>query len=515
MTRAVVGIGWSARPLALRAILVILLISMTWSAAGIAAAPEKILIQGNLRDISSLDPPFDRGAPDYPLMIQVFNGLVRYKPGRTDIEPDLAERWTVSGDGLVYTFALRRGVKFHKGYGELTSRDVKFSFERVADPASRSVHWERMSAIKQVEVVDDYTVRLHLAAPYADFLPGLLADRPGYIVSQKAVMELGDKFALNPVGTGAYILQSHLPRQETVFVANKDYFRGRPAIDRVVFKIIPDETVTVLAMAKGDVDYAMLRTNEAFKLMKLYGKIGYTITPVTAVFAAIVNTKRPPLNDVRVRRALAHSIDRKEMVRTVLEGTATDEGIWSPLPSGIFGHVSNVSSYPYDLERAKRLLTEAGQTNMRPLTMIVRPVFRPVMVALQAYWARAGIRMNIEEMDEATLESRVRSGNYDLLWRGPFRATADQLLASFMSTGGEGNFYGEIDDLILAQRKEINEARRRSILRQVQVRIATDLPTIPVYRPLLVTAFRKGVVSGDVPSTHFWLWYWELMDVKK
>ena len=200
--------------------------------------------------------------PDYPLAMNMYNGLVRYKPNGLEVEPDLAERYEVSKDGLTYTFWLRKGVKFHKGFGDFTARDVKFSFERVADPRVRSPYAPLMKLIREIEIVNDYQVRLHLTEPYADFLPAVLAFRPGYIVSQKAVEQFGAQFgATAAIGTGPYMLDRFSPRQEIVFATHPEYFGtfragarragSRSHIDRVIFKIIPEETVIALATEQG------------------------------------------------------------------------------------------------------------------------------------------------------------------------------------------------------------------------------------------------------------------------
>ena len=154
-----------------------------------AIPQERELIIAYTGDIITLDPPLVRQVPDYPLIMNLFNGLVRYVPTSADVkvEPDLASRWEVSSDGRVYTFFLRRGVKFHRGFGEVTADDVKFSLERVKDPDLGSPHRGEMELLDRVDVVDRYTAKVFLKKPYADFLTAILAYRPGYIVSKRAV----------------------------------------------------------------------------------------------------------------------------------------------------------------------------------------------------------------------------------------------------------------------------------------------------------------------------------------
>lgn len=506
----------------LRLPVLIILLLVLFPGTPWAAPAEKVLRMSYYQDILTLDPPKITRAPDYPVAMNIFNGLVRYQATSAEVEPDLAQRWTLSPDGKTYTFYLRRGVKFQKGYGDFTARDVKFSFERVADPKLGSPFADQMKQIREIEVVDDYTVKIHLVQPYADFLPAVLAYRPGYIVSPKAVAEFGDRFGVNPVGTGPYMLERYTPRQEIVFAANPDFFGvyrsggrrvgGKPQISRVTMRIIPDETVQALAMSKGDLDFAVLRTPEALKLVAKDPRLGYVATPVLGRRGFQVNTKRAPLTDVRLRRAVAHSINRKEFVETVFEGFATADDIWSEIPPGMFGHVSDVPAFEYNPERARALLVEAGANRgMRPLVMIIRGADRSFAEAVQGYLTKVGIRMQIDELDAAALNARERAGDWDFLLTGPTRTAPDQLLLPYLSTSVP-DFYGRVDDLVHAYRREVDVNKRKEILRKIQVQIASDVPYVPIARPFYVTAFRKAV-TGAVPNTHYWLFYWEIMNI--
>jgi ABC-type transport system substrate-binding protein len=502
---------------------VVLLVLVPAGAPLAQTTGEKILRMGYTADFTTLDPPRITQMPDYPLAMNMYNGLVRYKPNGLEVEPDLAERYDVSKDGLTYTFWLRKGVKFHKGFGDFTARDVKFSFERVADPRLRSPYAPLMKLIREIEIVDDYQVRLHLIEPYADFLPAVLAFRPGYIVSQKAVDQFGAQFgATAAIGTGPYMLDRFSPRQEIVFATHPEYFGtfragarragSRSHIDRVIFKIIPEETVIALAMSKGELDYAPIRTAEAFKLIRNDPRLAYTATPTLGRRSLWANTQRPPLTDVRLRRALSHAINQKELVDTVEEGMGTVEGMWSEIPPGVFGHIDDAPSFPYNPERARALLAEAGLAGgMRPLVLVFRAVDRSFAQAVRGYWTKAGIPVTLDELGNAPYGARRDSGDFDFLITGPTRIAPDQFLLPLQSDSVP-NFYGRIDSLIRAQRREVDPEKRKTILRQIQLRISSELPIIPVYRPYYVTAFRKGV-TGDVPNTHYWLWYWELMDI--
>jgi peptide/nickel transport system substrate-binding protein len=278
--------------------------------------------------------------------------------------------------------------------------------------------------------------------------------------------------------------------------------------------VIPEENVALLAMVKGELDYMLIRSTEAFKLAQRAPRVKCEATPAMAVSTIRPNIFRAPLDDVRFRKALSHALDREEFVRTIREGMGTAEGIWSVIPPGVFGHVANVPSYPYDSKRAREFLaqTKLDVANLRPLVMIVRPEFRPEAEAALGYWAKLGVKLRIDVLSTAALRAREARGDYDFFYINYARPRPDQFLITLLSVN-EPVVYGKIDDLIFAQRREVDPAKRRAILRQIQMKVAQDVPLIPFYRTKFVTCSREGV-TGDLPNTFGWLWSWDLMDIK-
>ena len=485
---------------------------MPAAAQGTKSDP-KALVMAWGNDIKTMDPAMVTSSPDYNVTMQLYNGLVRYRPNSIDIEPDLALRWEVSTDGLTYTFYLRKGVKFHKGYGEMTAEDVKFSFERVVSTDLGSPYRQDMQLIKSVEVVNPYTVRLHLQRVNLDFLPGTLAYRPGYIVSKKAATESGGKFGQNPVGTGPYVFESRKPGEEAVFVAHGDYFRGKLVIDRVTLRVIPDETIAALALSRGEIGFMRVLTPEAFKMIRGNANLATIATPATGTLD-IYMLPRGPLADVRVRQALSHAIDRDEYINKLVQGLAAPPS-WSVLPPMVAGHTDGVVTYPYDPAKAKALLAAAGFPNgrgLRPLTLVAIDIYRSDAQAVQAYWSKIGVQVKIEELASAAARSRQVQGDLDMYFSAITRVVPSSFLDPLTSTY-QPLLYGKIDDLITAQRAELDRTKRLDILRQIQQRVAEDVPMIPLYRPVQVTAFRKEI-TGNVANTFFWLYYWERMDIR-
>jgi peptide/nickel transport system substrate-binding protein len=186
--------------------------------------------------------------------------------------------------------------------------------------------------------------------------------------------------------------------------------------------------------------------------------------------------------------------------------------LWTEIPPGVFGHVSDVPSFPYDPDRGRAVLQESGyRRDTRPLSIVTRPGDKFFAETIQGYWTKLGVNTRVEILDAAALRARYNAGDWDFFVSNPSRAAPDQFLVRYLSTA-DPNFYGRVDSMIYAQRREADVEKRKILLRQLQIRLASEIPVIPVYRPYYVTGFRKGV-TGDVPNTFFWLWYWELMDV--
>jgi len=245
---------------------------------------EKILVIARTNKPSSLDPAHIVWTNDYAIVANVFSTLIGYEPGTRKMVPDLATKWEVSNDGKIYTFYLRKGVKFHRGYGELTAEDVKFTFERILDPKTKARYPDFFKSIDKIEIIDKYTVKFILKYPDPAFLTYLAPWRNSFIVCKKAVLEMGDeKFAMQPVGTGPFVVEKW--NQETgdvILVKNPDYYGEKPKVDKIIYKVIEDSYTQYLALEKGEVDIVSLDISISGLLdraksnpnIKVYEKIG-------------------------------------------------------------------------------------------------------------------------------------------------------------------------------------------------------------------------------------------------
>ncbi|MBI4280237.1 MAG: ABC transporter substrate-binding protein [Armatimonadetes bacterium] len=493
----------------------------TWTAtppgsAWGAGAPEDEIRTGYSRDFQSVDPAHIPGSPDYQAAMNIYSGLVRYKKDSTEVEPDLAERWTVSADGKTYTFYLRRNVIWHAGYGRFTAHDVKYTLERIKDPATRSRYARPLEILDRIDVVNDYTVRLVLKQPYSALLGAVLAFRPGFIVKKEAVEKLGKDFPLNPTGTGPFQFVSYRPRQEMIWVANERYYFGAPQIKRVRWRIIPDEMATALALQRDEINYMIVRKPEVYRLLKGVPSVRMTATPSAGWETIFINTRRKPFDDVRVRRAVAHAINKDQLAFSVAQGMAT-VGTGSVIPPGVFGHTGDIPRYEHSVERARRLLQEAGYGRGLTATLIFRQegASPDVATAMQAMLAEIGITLKLELLESGAYFARRNTGNYDMLINNISRAEPDQFLTEIFHSanippGNNEAFYGGADSLIDAQRVEVTPERRRQLIVEAQRKIAQDVPAIVLWNDFNVVAYQR-YVRGQVANISHWMTRFEFM----
>ncbi|MBM3450403.1 MAG: ABC transporter substrate-binding protein [Armatimonadetes bacterium] len=473
------------------------------------ARPEAVIISAYPRDFRNIDPAHIPGSPDYQIAMNVFSTLVRYKVDSLDVEPDLAERYRISPNKRVFTFFLRKGVQCHKNFGELTARDVKFSFDRILDPATRSRYRASISQIQSIEVVDNYTVRFTLSSPANSFLGSVLAFRPGFIVCQKAFEQLGaNGFQFTPVGSGPYQIVGYTPRQEIVLEAHAKYFRGAPAAKRIVWRVVPDENVAALALQRGEINHMISRDVQVYKALQRDSNLRFTATPTTGWWEVMINTRRRPLDDVRVRRALAHALDRETFVRTVLEGVG--QPAYSIIPPGLFGHTNDVEKYPRNVARARQLLTEAGFPNGFRINVVYEPsdYGETISLALQQWFRDIGVTLDLVKLEAGAWTARRSAGDYDLTVSGTTRFEPDQFLseqfhsASFPPAGNL-SYYDQIDNLIEAQRRALNDRERTTIIQQIQRKVAQDVPFLPIFNPVYVTAYHRSQTGHPLNTAHW------------
>ncbi|MBI4277887.1 MAG: ABC transporter substrate-binding protein, partial [Armatimonadetes bacterium] len=451
------------------------------------AAPAQTLRARIHAEISSFDTIISAASADDAILPNVYSKLVRLRTGTGQLVPDLAEKWTVSPDGKTYTFHLRKGVKWHKGFGEFTADDVKFTFERHMDPANRSRRRTLFGSVEAIRVVSPYTVEIRLKGPQPGFAMTTVADISGIVLSRKAVTQFGRDYGFNPIGTGPYVLERYTRGSELVLVANEEYFSGPPRIKRAVFAPVPEDIVAFTALQAGNIDIMYFRHAEVYRRALTTPRFITLTKPAQSVRAIYMNVTRKPLDDKRVRQAIAHAINREHILRFVLGGTGKiADSVISPQT---WGYTSDIPKYPHDPAKAKELLAAAGHPNGFKVNFLFpfQDPYDTWAPAIQEQLARVGITLEMLGMERVAFDARNRRGDYDTMTLGLTRPPDPDV---YFTTGWYGpnkppgsnfSFYSAADRLIEQARVEVDEKKRRALVMQIQRQIAEDVPGVPIY----------------------------------
>lgn len=487
------------------------------------------LVIGRAADATNLDPARAVDIESLEISEHVFGRLVRFAPGRLDPEPDLATSWTVSPDGTVWTFELRRGVRFHDGT-PLDAEAVVFSFERqlVADHPAHAGDflWARAyQNIRRVKAEGPFRVRFEIDRPFAPFLANL-AMGPGAIVSPAAVRRSGPMFGRRPVGAGPYRLKEWVPGDRITLVRNPDYWDSAPRTNTLVFLVLAGAQQRLQALESGTADVVQQVPPDELTLLRLHPDLKVARAPAAQVAYLAFNTQRRPLDDPRVRRALSHAVPHDAIVRFVYQGMAA--AALGPMPPNVWGSRSDVVTYGYDLDRARRLLATAGvdPATVRPLKLVAPRVPRPylpaperVAAAVQSNFAALGLRVEVVLLDPVPHMRALWAGEHDLALHGWFADNGDPdsflytLLDSDNTTGSRPSniaFYrnGYFHDLITQAQRSADRTERERLYSQAQAILATEAPWVPLAHPEVVFAMHDRVRGLVLQPSGMALYRW-------
>jgi len=461
-------------------------------------------------DAGRLDPHLSATTIDKAVFGWMFNGLVRFKPGTASpetIEPDLAESWTASDDGLVWTFNLRKGVQCHHGYGELTAEDVVYSLNRAADK-ERSSFSSDFGVFASVEAPDTHTVKITLKNPVPSLLGLVTNYHGGNVVCKKAAEEMGADFQKRPIGTGPFMFGEYTPQQSLKLVANPDYFRGKPALAGINYQYIPSDSARDLAFQSGELDMVYGKQDQTWaeRTKKMDGAVVHVMEPAE-MSVMYLNMASAPLDDIRVRRAIAMATNRDQFME--FKGRDVTRVANSPVPQGYLGHADMSEVFPgYDLAGAKALLAEAGHLDGITLKVIhtALPGMLGTMEVFQAQMAEAGIKLDIEVVEHATFHAQIRKDLSQVVHYSAARfPVADTYLTQFYHSASTVNTPTGItnfahcavaDAEIEAARVEQDPAKQKALWKTAQEKIAAELCGVPIYENLQIWATRDNVDLG-------------------
>lgn len=468
------------------------------------------------RDMGVLHPHIATGANDTPVIDAIFSGLLTYAAPRVSIEaiqPDLAERWEISGDRKTYTFHLRKNAKWHKSYGDVTSEDVRYSLQWVHENP-QSTFKPTYANIDKVETPDPHVVVITLKKVDPVF-PVLMTNwQGGYIICKKAIEELGDKYKSQPIGSGPFQFEAYKPKEGVTLSANPDYYLGKPKLDRVIFQYIPDETSRRFAFVQQEVDMIQGQASEEWlaEIVKATpGKPVVDLLGPSRVTCIHMKKSVKPLDNLNVRKAIAHAINRDDYVQFF---GRVFQPSYAVIPPGYFGSLPKDKIpagliYEFDQDKSKKLLAEAGFPQGFKLETVVseQSTYLNLAQIAREQLAAVGIDLKLNVMDHgAWVAAIIKEKKGSLVWASASRyPSAETILREFWLCAADvtkptgiqnfAEYCNEgLDAAYQTGIEAFDPAERARNFQQAQILELQDIPSVPL-GGLTNPSLRQGYVD--------------------
>jgi peptide/nickel transport system substrate-binding protein len=492
------------------------------------------IVNGTIGDASTLVPMLASDSASHAYAGYMFDGLLEYDKTLSQLEPRLAESWEVEDGGQKITFHLRRDVRWTDGH-PFTARDVEFAFHLIRDPATLTAYSEDYKQVQSFEVLDDHTFRVVYEKPFAPALAswGSMVVLPRHLLEGKNINE--SEFAQRPVGLGSHNFESWERNTRFTLRANKDYYRGRPYIERVIYRVIPDESTQFLELKSGGLDTMGLtplqysRQTDTAVFARDFRKYRYVSNAYTYMG---YNLSDPRFADVRVRRAFSHAIDKQEIVDAVLFGLGRPTE--SPYRPGTKWINENLEPTAFDPAKSRALLAEAGWKDsdgdgildkdgqpfaFRLLTNQGNEQRLKTATVIQKRLRDIGVDVQVRVLEwSAFLNDFIDKRRFEVIVLGwSLSLDPDQFDIWHSSKTGykQFNFVGyknaEVDELLETGRRTFDTAERKRIYDRVQELIQQDQPYtflyVPEATPILHSRFRGIEPAPAGISWNFPFWY--------
>ena len=476
----------------------IVVLALTFSHPGFTA--EKVLRVGTSEDIRDWDAHRTTGQYEPEVKDAVFERMVSTKPGTWEIVPGIAKSWSYSKDHKEITFHLQQGIKFQKGYGEVTAEDVKFSMERLVTPK-----WEVEvvpNSFDHIEILDKYTVKIYLKFADSSFVNTQLAKQSIGRILPKATAQMSvAEVRRNPIGSGAYELETWQPMEKMVLKRFKDYHGKAPYFDRIEYLVFANPETLELALEKGDIDMGIISYKAIPRLRGLKGMKVY-MGPAAGYAWVGMNVTKKPFDDVRVRRAIRQAIDVDEILIGAFEGAP--QRAKSMFPPELPGYWKEAPLYKSDIKKAKELLAEAGFPGGLTATMIVSPANRGDLVVpiLIEQLKQIGITVTPTSVTRPAQIAGLQAGTYDMYYieyrgfaRDPFEATRWFGCEEVGPKGWNMSKWcnKEFDDLRKKALGTMDEREQVSLYVRMQKIMDEDVPAVWVHNGLTAIAYKANI----------------------
>ncbi|MCK4257665.1 MAG: ABC transporter substrate-binding protein [Halanaerobiales bacterium] len=500
----------------------VLMLIMVFALSGIilAEGPKYggTLIYGRGGDSVGLDPIRETDGESYKVALQIFDTLVEFVPGKTEVRPSLATSWVVSDDGLTWTFKLRKDVKFQDGT-LFNAEAVKFNFDRwrlVDHPyheEGKFLYYSYMfngtpGVIQDVIAIDDYTVQFVLTQKFATFISNL-AMTAFSISSPTAIQEWGVDYFTHPVGTGAFKFAEWVKGDRIIVEANPDYWGEKPYLDKIVFRSIPDNGARFMELQAGSVHLIDGVNPNDVQILKKAKGLKLVLRPSMNVGYLFMNQRFEQFKNPKVRQAINHAIDKQTIIDAFYAGLAIPAK--NTLPPSIWGHNDDIQDYEYNPKKAKQLLAEAGYPNGFKMKLWAMPVPRPYMPqpkliaqALQQFLAEVGIEAEIVSYDWSTYLAKLRAGEAEAYlsgWTGD-NGDPDNFLYTLLDKNNtKGSLYqnDELHELLTQAQVTFDKDERAALYKEAQVIAHNDAPNVNLVHSTPPLGLRDNVMDY-IPS---------------
>jgi peptide/nickel transport system substrate-binding protein len=441
------------------------------------------------RDLVLMNPLIATSANEKWIRELLFEPLLAMDQ-RGEIHPLLAQSWEVSPDGTTYSFHLRKGVRYHNGQ-EMTAEDARFALEYTLKPENGAYGRARLSGVERAEALDRHTLRVRLTRPSPSFLAQLTSIQAFAVLPKGSLPDGVQQPAAFPPGTGPFKFVEWQPKQRLVVDRNDDYWGRKALLDRVVLRPVEDSSVRFAALRAGDVDVAV-RVPLPWARQLVNGEargLTYTHAPRSGLHAVQFNVAHAPFDDKRLRQAVAHALDKREILDAAFYGfgEVTDQ----KYPPGHVWYFEGVHAPAHDVYRAGALLRQAGYAG-ETVDLIVdqQGASRTASTAIQAQLRRVGMDIRILTLDPGAYNDRARRGDYAFRFGGatfsadPATTYGPDLWCEPDGRGTTTNAShycdAEMNALLQAAESELDPDRRRALYRQVVTRLNDDLPQVYV-----------------------------------